>query len=91
VDVQNRVATAQGRLPQEIKNTGHHHQGESQLLLRPGSIRLTTAFRTSTSLITWMFTSGALSGFREWARSCLRRAQYAMRIWLDPTKLAARH
>ena len=50
VDVQNRVAAAQGRLPQEIKNTGITiTKANPNFVFAAVSIRRTGRFRTSTS------------------------------------------
>ena len=93
VDVQNRVATAQGRLPQEIKNTG---------------ITITKANPNFVFAAGFFSPDGSLSNqyisnyLDVYVRDALKRIpgvgdvilfgerKYAMRIWLDPTKLAAR-
>jgi len=54
VDVQNRVATAQGRLPQEIKNTASRLRRRILISFSPpGSFRPTIAFPTSTYPTIW--------------------------------------
>ncbi len=93
VDVQNRVATAQGRLPQEIKNTG---------------ITITKANPNFVFAAGFFSPDGSLSNqyisnyLDVYVKDALKRIpgvgdvilfgerKYAMRIWLDPTKLAAR-
>ncbi len=59
VDVQNRVATATGRLAAGNQEHRHHHyQGESELRICRRFLSLpTTAFRTSTSRTISTFTS----------------------------------
>lgn len=94
VDVQNRVNTAQGRLPQEIKNTG---------------ITITKANPNFVFAAGFYSADGSLSNeyisnyLDVYVKDPLKRIKgvgdvqifgerkYAMRIWLDPTKLAARN
>ena len=94
VDVQNRVATATGRLPQEIKNTG---------------ITITKANPNFVFAAGFFSPDGSLSNqyisnyLDVYVKDPLKRIQgvgdvvifgerkYAMRIWLDPSKLAARN
>ena len=93
VDVQNRVATAQGRLPQEIKNTG---------------VTITKANPNFVFAAGFYSPDGSLSNqyisnyIDVYVKDALKRVpgvgdvlifgerKYAMRIWLDPTKLATR-
>ena len=93
VDVQNRVATATGRLPQEIKNTG---------------ITITKANPNFVFAAGFYSPDGSLSNqyisnyIDVYVKDALKRVsgvgdvvifgerKYAMRIWLDPTKLATR-
>jgi HAE1 family hydrophobic/amphiphilic exporter-1 len=93
VDVQNRVATAQGRLPATVNNTGISiTKANSNFVLAAGFISpdhsLSPAF-ISNYLDVYVADAlkrvpgvGAVIIFGE--------RKYAMRIWLDPTKLAAR-
>ena len=93
VDVQNRVATAQGRLPAAVNNTGISiTKANSNFVLAGGFISpdhsLSPAF-ISNYLDVYVADAlkrvpgvGAVIIFGE--------RKYAMRIWLDPTKLAAR-
>ena len=93
VDVQNRVATAQGRLPATVNNTGISiTKANSNFVLAAGFISpdhsLSPAF-ISNYLDVYVADAlkrvpgvGAVVIFGE--------RKYAMRIWLDPTKLAAR-
>ncbi|MGC1296982.1 MAG: efflux RND transporter permease subunit [Alloacidobacterium sp.] len=94
VDVQNRVATATGRLPQEIKNTG---------------ITITKANPNFVFAAGFFSPDGSLSNqyisnyLDVYVKDPLKRIlgvgdvvifgerKYAMRIWLDPSKLAARN
>jgi HAE1 family hydrophobic/amphiphilic exporter-1 len=93
VDVQNRVATAQGRLPQEIKNTG---------------ITITKANPNFVFAAGFYSPDGSLSNqyisnyIDVYIKDALKRVKgvgdvvifgerkYAMRIWVDPVKLATR-
>ncbi len=93
VDVQNRVNTAQGRLPQEIKNTG---------------ITITKANPNFVFAVGFYSPDGSLSNqyisnyLDVYVKDPLKRIKgvgdvvifgerkYAMRIWLDPARLAAR-
>jgi hydrophobic/amphiphilic exporter-1 (mainly G- bacteria), HAE1 family len=93
VDVQNRVATAQGRLPQEIKNTG-----VTITKANPNFV-FAAGFYSPDNSLTNQYISNYLDVY---VRDAIKRIpgvgdviifgerKYAMRIWLDPTKLAAR-
>ncbi|MDP9040320.1 MAG: efflux RND transporter permease subunit [Acidobacteriota bacterium] len=93
VDVQNRVATAQGRLPSAVNSTGISiTKANSNFVLAAGFISpdhsLSQAF-ISNYLDVYVADAlkrvpgvGAVVIFGE--------RKYAMRIWLDPQKLAAR-
>ncbi len=93
VDVQNRVATATGRLPQEIKNTGI-----SITKANPNFI-FAAGFYSPDGSLSDQYISNYLDVY---VKDALKRIpgvgdviifgerKYAMRIWLDPTKLAAR-
>jgi HAE1 family hydrophobic/amphiphilic exporter-1 len=93
VDVQNRVATAQGRLPQEIKNTG-----VTITKANPNFV-FAAGFYSPDNSLSNQYISNYLDVY---VRDALKRIpgvgdviifgerKYAMRIWLDPTKLAAR-
>ncbi|MCU1271465.1 MAG: Hydrophobe/amphiphile efflux [Acidobacteriaceae bacterium] len=93
VDVQNRVATAQGRLPQEIKNTG-----VTITKANPNFVFAAGLYSPDNSL-----SNQYISNYLDvYVKDALKRIpgvgdviifgerKYAMRIWLDPTKLAAR-
>jgi HAE1 family hydrophobic/amphiphilic exporter-1 len=93
VDVQNRVATAQGRLPQEIKNTG-----VTITKTNPNFVFAAGFFSPDNSL-----SNQYISNYLDvYVKDALKRIpgvgdvvifgerKYAMRVWLDPTKLAAR-
>ncbi len=93
VDVQNRVATAQGRLPQEIKNTG------ITITKANPNFVFAAGFYSPDGSLSNQYISNYLDVY---VKDALKRVQgvgdvvifgerkYAMRIWLDPTKLAAR-
>ena len=93
VDVQNRVATATGRLPQEIKNTGI-----TITKANPNFI-FAAGFYSPDGSLSDQYISNYLDVY---VKDALKRIpgvgdviifgerKYAMRIWLDPTKLAAR-
>ena len=93
VDVQNRVASAQGRLPAVVNNTGITiTKANSNFVLAAG-------FISPDHSLSQAFISNYLDVF---VRDALKRVpgvgdviifgerKYAMRIWLDPSKLAAR-
>jgi HAE1 family hydrophobic/amphiphilic exporter-1 len=93
VDVQNRVATAQGRLPQEIKNTG-----VTITKANPNFVFAAGFFSPDNSL-----SNQYISNYLDvYVKDALKRIpgvgdalifgerKYAMRVWLDPTRLAAR-
>ena len=93
VDVQNRVATAQGRLPQEIKNTG-----VTITKANPNFV-FAAGFYSPDNSLSNQYISNYLDVY---VKDALKRVpgvgdviifgerKYAMRIWLDPSKLAAR-
>ena len=93
VDVQNRVATAQGRLPAVVNNTGISiTKANSNFVLAAG-------FISPDHSLSQQFISNYLDVY---VADALKRVpgvgavvifgerKYAMRIWLDPEKLAAR-
>lgn len=93
VDVQNRVSAAQGRLPQEVKNTG------ITITKANSNFVLVLGFFSPDKSLSDQFISNYIDVY---VRDALRRVpgvgdaqifgerKYAMRIWLDPVKLAAR-
>jgi HAE1 family hydrophobic/amphiphilic exporter-1 len=93
VDVQNRVATAQGRLPQEIKNTG------ITITKANPNFVFAAGFYSPDNSLSNQYISNYLDVY---VKDALKRIpgvgdvvifgerKYAMRIWLDPTKLATR-
>jgi HAE1 family hydrophobic/amphiphilic exporter-1 len=93
VDVQNRVASAQGRLPAAVNNTGISiTKANSNFVLAAG-------FYSPDHSLSQAFMSNYLDVY---VKDALKRVpgvgdvrifgerKYAMRIWLDPTRLAAR-
>ncbi len=93
VDVQNRVATALGRLPQEIKDTG-----VTITKANPNFV-FAAGFYSPDNSLSNQYISNYLDVY---VKDALKRIpgvgdvvifgerKYAMRIWLDPAKLAAR-
>ncbi len=93
VDVQNRVATALGRLPQEIKNTG-----VTITKANPNFV-FGAGFYSPDGSLSDQYISNYLDVY---VKDALKRVpgvgdvvifgerKYAMRLWLDPAKLAAR-
>ena len=93
VDVQNRVSTALGRLPNEVKNIGVTvTKGNTGFVMAAGVYAENGQYDP-------LFLSNYLDVF---VRDALKRIpgvadvlifgerKYAMRLWLDPTRLAAR-
>ncbi len=93
VDVQNRVASAQGRLPAAVNNTGISiTKANSNFVLAAG-------FISPDKSLSQLFISNYLDVY---VKDALKRVpgvgdvvifgerKYAMRLWLDPAKLAAR-
>ena len=93
VDVQNRVSTALGRLPNEVKNIGVTvTKGNTGFIMAAGVYAESGEYDA-------LFLSNYLDVF---VRDALKRIpgvadviifgerKYAMRLWLDPTRLAAR-
>jgi HAE1 family hydrophobic/amphiphilic exporter-1 len=93
VDVQNRVATAQGRLPAAVNNTGISiTKANSNFVLAAGFISpdhsLSPAFISNYLDV---YVADALKRVPGVGNVIIfGERKYAMRIWLDPTKLAAR-
>jgi len=93
VDVQNRVATALGRLPQEIKNTG------ITITKANPNFVFAAGFYSPDNSLSNQYISNYLDVY---VKDALKRVpgvgdviifgerKYAMRIWLDPYKLAQR-
>jgi HAE1 family hydrophobic/amphiphilic exporter-1 len=93
VDVQNRVSTATGRLPQEIKNTG------ITITKANPNFVFAAGFYSPDNSLSNQYISNYLDVY---VKDALKRIpgvgdatifgerKYAMRIWLDPTRLAAR-
>ncbi len=93
VDVQNRVSTAQGRLPNEVKNIGVTVTKASAGFIMAAGVYAEGGQYDS------LFMSNYLDVF---VRDALKRVpgvaevlifgerKYAMRLWLDPTRLASR-
>jgi HAE1 family hydrophobic/amphiphilic exporter-1 len=93
VDVQNRVSTALGRLPNEVKNIGVTVTKASAGFIMAGGVYSKQGEYDS------LFMSNYLDVF---VRDALKRVpgvadviifgerKYAMRLWLDPTRLASR-
>lgn len=93
VDVQNRVASAQGVLPQTVKNTG------VSITKANPSFVFAAGFFSDNNRYSQEFISNYLDLY---VKDPIKRIQgvgdvqifgqrkYAMRIWLDPVKLAAR-
>lgn len=94
VDVQNRVSTAQGRLPQEIKNTG------ITITKANPNFVFAAGFYSPDGSVSNQYISNYLDVY---VKDPLKRIKgvgdvvifgerkYAMRIWLDPARLAARN
>ena len=93
VDVQNRVASASGRLPAAVNNTG------ITITKANSNFVLVTGFYSPDKTLSNQFISNYLDVY---VRDALKRVQgvgdvtvfgerkYAMRVWLDPARLAAR-
>jgi len=93
VDVQNRAATSMGRMPAEVQQTGLFVNKNS------GSFVLAAGFYADQGQYDQLFISNYLDVY---VRDALKRVpgvgdvmifgerKYAMRIWLDPVKLAER-
>ncbi|HVY37577.1 MAG TPA: multidrug efflux RND transporter permease subunit [Polyangia bacterium] len=93
VDVQNRVSTALPRLPAEVKNTG------VTVIKTSPAIVIAAGFYSDDNSLSNLFISNYLDLY---VREELQRIpgaadvrifgerKYAMRLWLDPVRLAAR-
>ena len=93
VDVQNRVATAQGRLPSVVNNTGISiTKANSNFVLAAGVISPDHSLSQSfISNYIDVYVSDALKRVPGVGNVIIfGERKYAMRLWLDPNKLAAR-
>jgi HAE1 family hydrophobic/amphiphilic exporter-1 len=93
VEVQNRMSTAMGRLPAEVQNTG------VSVTKVAGSLLMALGFYTDDDRYSGLFISNYLDLY---VKDALKRVpgvgdvvifgerKYAMRIWLDPERLARR-
>jgi HAE1 family hydrophobic/amphiphilic exporter-1 len=93
VDVQNRVAAAQGRLPQTVNNTG------ITITKANPNFVFAAGFYADKGLYSPEFVSNYIDVY---VKDSLKRVQgvgdviifgerkYAMRLWLDPVRMAAR-
>src|ERR1700733_9118306 len=93
VDVQNRVSAAQGRLPQAVTSTG------ITISKANSNFVFAAAFISPGGRYSDLFISNYVDVY---VKDALKRIagvgdvvifgerKYAMRVWLDPTKLAAR-
>ena len=93
VDVQNRVSAVTGRLPNEVKTTG------VVITKNASSFILAAGFYTADNRYTQRFISNYLDIY---VKDALKRIKgvadviifgerkYSMRLWLDPSRLAAR-
>ena len=93
VDVQNRVNTALPRLPAEVRNTG------VQIIKTTPAIVIAAGFYSEDGSLSNIFISNYLDIY---VRDAIKRIpgaaevrifgerRYAMRLWLDPVRLAAR-
>jgi hydrophobic/amphiphilic exporter-1 (mainly G- bacteria), HAE1 family len=93
VDVQNRVAAAQGRLPQAVNNTG------ITITKANSNFVFAAAFLSPNGQYSDQFISNYVDVYVKDALKRVRgvgdvvifgERKYAMRIWLDPDRLAAR-
>ena len=94
VDVQNRVAAAQGRLPQAVNNTG------VTITKTNSNFVFAAAFISPSGRYSNLFISNYVDVY---VKDAIKRIpgvgdvvifgerKYAMRIWLDPERLAARN
>jgi HAE1 family hydrophobic/amphiphilic exporter-1 len=94
VDVQNRVSAAQGRLPQDVKNTG------VTITKANSNFVFAAAFLSENNRYSDLFISNYIDVY---VKDTLKRIpgvgdvvifgerKYAMRVWVDPVKLAARN
>lgn len=94
VDIQNRVNSAQGRLPNEVKTTG------VTILKTSSNFVFGAAFYAEHNEYDSLFISNYLDIY---VRDALKRVKgvanveifgerkYAMRLWLDPVRLASRN
>ena len=93
VDIQNRASTTLGRLPAEVQTTG------LGITKNSGTFVLAAGFYSDNGQYDDLFISNYLDVY---VRDALKRVKgvgdviifgerkYAMRLWLDPTRLAAR-
>ena len=91
VQVQNKIQQAESRLPSEVQQTGVTVEKSQSNFLLIAAVYDTTDKASSSDIADWLVSNvqdplarvegvGSLQGFG---------AEYAMRIWLDPAKLAS--
>ena len=93
VDVQNRVNTALGRLPDEVKKTGVTvTKTSTAIVLVVGFYSDDEPLSNVSSATTSTSTCATRSSASRASPTCtiFGERKYAMRIWLDPVRLAAR-
>ena len=93
VQVQNRVAAVQSKLPQEVRNIGVEVRKRSTSVLMLLAVTSSDPAHDSLFLTNYLTLRvrdelGRLAGVGE--VSVLGGSEYAMRIWLDPRRLSAR-
>ena len=94
VDVQNRVSQVEGRLPNEVKTVGISvTKSGNDIVLAAGGVRRTTTSTTRCSSATTSIGSSRTRSSASPASSGVQmfgERRYAMRLWLDPDRLAGR-
>jgi HAE1 family hydrophobic/amphiphilic exporter-1 len=92
VDVQNRVALAESQLPQEVRQRGVSVKKRSSDMLMVVNLyspdnRFDGVFLSNYASLNVEAELGRVAGVGE--ASIIGALDYGMRVWLDPTKLAA--
>ncbi len=91
MQVQNKVQQAESRLPSEVQQSGVTvEKSQSSFLLIPRCMTKPTAPPAPISPTGWSAICG--TRWRAWRASAASQvfgAEYAMRVWMDPTKLAS--
>ena len=91
VQVQNKIQQAESRLPSEVQQTGLTVRSRSNFLLLIAAVYDTTDKASSSDIADWLVSNvqDPLARVEGVGSLQVFGAEYAMRIWLDPAKLAS--
>ena len=91
VKVQNRVAQAEAKLPQEVKQLGGRIRAQSEDLLGFMTVSSTKMSRLQVSDYIYANVQPVLLRVPGVGEATIYGPKLSMRVWLDPARLAAQH